>query len=127
MRRAALAALLLCAAPVAASSLAAPLSSVNPRLRPMTGRVQTATSMHLRGGSDPLAVTIKPTSPIAGQTPGTSGLRKKTKEFMSENYLANFVQSVFTALEEVKTPMKGGTLVISGDGRYFNKDAVQII
>jgi len=83
--------------------------------------------MHLRGGSDPLAVTIKPTSPIAGQTPGTSGLRKKTKEFMSENYLANFVQSVFTALEEVKTPMKGGTLVISGDGRYFNKDAVQII
>ena len=46
---------------------------------------------------------------------------------MTENYLANFVQSVFTSLEEVKTPMQGGTLVISGDGRYFNRDAVQII
>jgi phosphoglucomutase len=56
-----------------------------------------------------------------------AGLRKKTREFMTENYLANFVQSVFTSLEEEKTPMKGGTLVISGDGRYFNRDAVQII
>jgi len=83
--------------------------------------------MHLRGGSDPLAVTLKPTKPIDGQKPGTSGLRKKTKEFMSENYFANFVQSVFSSLEEVKTPMKGGTLVILGDGRYFNRDAVQII
>merc|ERR1719199_587626 len=83
--------------------------------------------MHLRGGSDPLAVTVKPTAPIDGQKPGTSGLRKKTKEFMTENYLANFVQSVFSSLEDVKTPINGGTLVISGDGRYFNRDAVQII
>ncbi|MGB1606103.1 MAG: hypothetical protein ACPIOQ_75955 [Promethearchaeia archaeon] len=37
------------------------------------------------------------------------------------------MQSVFSSLEDVKTPMNGGTLVISGDGRYFNRDAVQII
>lgn len=37
------------------------------------------------------------------------------------------MQSVFSSLEDVKTPINGGTLVISGDGRYFNRDAVQII
>jgi UDP-N-acetylglucosamine pyrophosphorylase len=46
--------------------------------------------------------TLKPTvvkaAPIKGQEPGTSGLRKKTKEFMSENYLNNFVQAVFDAV-----------------------------
>lgn len=46
---------------------------------------------------------------------------------MGENYLANFVQSAFDSLAEVKAPVKGGTLVISGDGRYFNKEAIQII
>jgi len=84
--------------------------------------------MRLRGGAgDPLAVTVKPTSPIEGQKPGTSGLRKKTKTFMGENYLANFVQSCFDSLADVKAPVEGGTLVVSGDGRYFNKEAIQII
>jgi hypothetical protein len=46
---------------------------------------------------------------------------------MGENYLANFVQSAFDSLTEVKAPVKGGTLVISGDGRYYNKEAIQII
>jgi phosphoglucomutase len=127
-RLAAMAALMLCAAPLAsAGSFAASGPSLMPRLRTVHGRVAAVSSMHLRGGSDPLAVTVKPTAPIDGQKPGTSGLRKKTKEFMTENYLANFVQSVFSSLEDVKTPMNGGTLVISGDGRYFNRDAVQII
>jgi phosphoglucomutase len=54
-------------------------------------------------------------------------LRKKTRDFMKPNFLANFVQSVFDSLEEVKAPVKGGTIVISGDGRYFNKEAIQII
>lgn len=67
------------------------------------------------------------TKPIAGQKPGTSGLRKKTKEFMSENYLANYVQSVFNTLSDMKVPMEGGTLVVSGDGRYWNPEAIQII
>ena len=64
------------------------------------------------------------TSPIDGQKPGTSGLRKKTKVFMGENYLQNFVQSVFNALEAEKVPVKGGTLVVSGDGRYWNTVAI---
>jgi len=124
VRQACLALLAIAAPLVAAGTLATP--PLAPR-GAAAGRPRSAMSMHLRGGSDPLAVTAKPTAPIDGQKPGTSGLRKKTKEFMTENYLANFVQSVFTSLEEVKTPMQGGTLVISGDGRYFNRDAVQII
>ena len=72
-------------------------------------------------------VTTVPTSPIAGQKPGTSGLRQKTKTFMSEHYLENFVQSTLDALVAEGVPVKGGTLVISGDGRYHNKTAIQII
>jgi len=79
------------------------------------------------GGEDLLEVTKKSTAPIEGQKPGTSGLRKKTKVFMEGNYLNNFVQSVFNALIETDVPLKGGTLVVSGDGRYWNKDAIQII
>lgn len=67
------------------------------------------------------------TKPIAGQKPGTSGLRKKTKEFMGENYLANYVQSVLNTLKDMKVPVEGGTLVVSGDGRYWNPEAIQII
>jgi len=78
-------------------------------------------------GGDPLAVCVRSTAPIAGQKPGTSGLRKKTREFMSENYLDNFVQSTFDALVELGVPVKGGTLVVSGDGRFWNKQAVQVV
>jgi len=74
-----------------------------------------------------LEVTKKETAPIPGQEPGTSGLRKKTKVFMEGNYLHNFVQSVFNACKEGGVPLEGGTLVVSGDGRYWNKDAIQII
>lgn len=79
------------------------------------------------GDSSLLAVSKKETAPIEGQKPGTSGLRKKTKVFMEGNYLPNYVQSVFNALLETGVPVKGGTLVVSGDGRYYNKDAIQII
>jgi len=77
--------------------------------------------------ADALAVTARATAPIAGQKPGTSGLRKKTREFMSENYLDNFVQSTFDALLELSVSVKGGTLVISGDGRFFNRQAIQVV
>ncbi|KAH8500608.1 hypothetical protein Peur_042442 [Populus x canadensis] len=65
------------------------------------------------------------TTPFGDQKPGTSGLRKKVKVFKQPNYLQNFVQSTFNAL----TPqnVRGATLVVSGDGRYFSKDAIQII
>merc|ERR1719157_286778 len=74
-----------------------------------------------------MTVTTKTTEPIAGQVPGTSGLRKKTKQFMEGNYLANYVQSVLNTLKETGTPVEGGTLVVSGDGRFWNPEAIQII
>jgi len=64
-----------------------------------------------------------PTRPIAGQKPGTSGLRKKTRVFMEPGYLENFVQSIWNGIGGVA----GKVLVLGGDGRYFNEHAVQII
>ena len=61
------------------------------------------------------------TTPFADQKPGTSGLRKRTPVFMQPHYVENFVQSIFDSLEG----FKGKTLVIGGDGRYFNDVAIQ--
>ncbi|KAF7132258.1 hypothetical protein RHSIM_Rhsim09G0093300 [Rhododendron simsii] len=65
------------------------------------------------------------TKPYDGQKPGTSGLRKKVKVFMQAHYLENFVQATFNALSAEK--VRGATLVVSGDGRYYSKEAVQAI
>lgn len=70
-------------------------------------------------------VAKKTTKPYEGQKPGTSGLRKKVTVFQQENYLHNFVQSTFNALAQDK--YKGKSIVVSGDGRFFSKDAIQII
>jgi len=78
-------------------------------------------------GSNGLEVSKLTTAPIDGQKPGTSGLRKKTKVFMEGYYLHNFVQSVFNALFDCDVPVVDGTLVVSGDGRFWNKDCIQII
>ena len=68
-------------------------------------------------------ITTAPTQPIPGQRPGTSGLRKKVRVFQQPGYLENFVQAIFDSLDGIE----GQTLVLGGDGRYFNDVAIQTI
>lgn len=63
------------------------------------------------------------TTPFDDQKPGTSGLRKKTSVFMQSNYLENFVQAILYELKKTN----GSSLVIGGDGRYYNRKAIQTI
>ncbi|MFD1795773.1 alpha-D-glucose phosphate-specific phosphoglucomutase [Paracoccus aurantiacus] len=70
-----------------------------------------------------MTISTISTTPIEGQKPGTSGLRKKTRVFMQPHYLENFVQSIIDAIGGVK----GKTLVLGGDGRFFNDRAAQVI
>ncbi|MEQ1691103.1 MAG: alpha-D-glucose phosphate-specific phosphoglucomutase [Gemmatimonas sp.] len=63
------------------------------------------------------------TSPFADQRPGTSGLRKRTTQFAQPHYLENFVQALF----DVAALPTGSALVVGGDGRYFNREAIHTI
>jgi phosphoglucomutase len=66
-----------------------------------------------------LKVSVVDTKPFSGQQPGTSGLRKVTKVFMQPNYTENFVQCTLDAMGNA---LKGSTLVVGGDGRFYGKE-----
>ncbi|PQM34405.1 phosphoglucomutase chloroplastic isoform X1 [Prunus yedoensis var. nudiflora] len=72
-----------------------------------------------------IKINLVPAKPIEGQKTGTSGLRKKVKVFQQDNYLANWIQALFNSLPP--EDYKNGLLVLGGDGRYFNREAAQII
>lgn len=74
----------------------------------------------------PLQVLTLPTSPYPDQRPGTSGLRKNVHIFQSKkNYLHNFIQCIFSSVD--LRDRQGSTMVVGGDGRYFNSTAIQVI
>ena len=73
--------------------------------------------------SKPIKIQPVKTQAFTDQKPGTSGLRKTVHTFKQTDYLQNFVQSIFNCLPE----LPGSTLILGGDGRYFNREAIQII
>ena len=64
-----------------------------------------------------------PTKPFADQKPGTNGLRKRVTVYRQPHYLENYVQSIFDCLEGIR----GQTLIVGGDGRFFNAEAIQTV
>lgn len=72
-----------------------------------------------------VSLRVVPTTPFEGQKPGTSGLRKKVKVFAEPNYTENFVQSILDSVGE--SVIRGSLLVVGGDGRYFLKEAIDLI
>ena len=68
-------------------------------------------------------ITAVKTEPYLDQNFGTSGLRRRVSVFMQKNYFANVVQSIFDSLDSIE----GKTLVVGGDGRYWNDKALQIL
>jgi phosphoglucomutase len=79
-------------------------------------------------GAAAMNIISVPVTPFAGQRPGTSGLRKKVAVFRERGYVEAFVQSLFDALPEtVGNGVAGQTLVLGGDGRFFNDEAIQTI
>ena len=74
-------------------------------------------------GNTASAVRTVATTPFNDQKPGTSGLRKRVQAFQQPHYLENFVQAIFDSI----SPPAGATLTLGGDGRFYNRTAIQTI
>lgn len=72
-------------------------------------------------------VAVVPTTVIEGMRPGTSGLRKKVEVWMGENYVENFIQSLIDTAVDANGGKMLDTIVVAGDGRYYNNEAIQTI
>ena len=70
-----------------------------------------------------MSIPAVPTQPFDDQKPGTAGLRKPVARFREPRYLENFVQSVFDCWPK----LQGGVLVVGGDGRYWNREAIAVL
>lgn len=76
--------------------------------------------------SNMVKITTVKTKPYADQKPGTSGLRKRVTVFQqNQHYAENFIQSTISVIEPAER--QGASLVVGGDGRFFMKDAIQLI
>ena len=71
----------------------------------------------------PMDISVVTTRPFSDQEPGTSGLRKRVRQFRQPHYLENYIQSIFDACPE----LKDGELLVGGDGRFHNREAIQVI
>lgn len=81
------------------------------------------TSIRVRDGIRIMEISVVSTHPFSDQKPGTSGLRKQVTHFRKNHYLENFVQSIFDTQES----LRGAELILGGDGRFFNREAIQTI
>ncbi len=79
--------------------------------------------MKTQANAEPTPLQTKLATPFRDQKPGTSGLRKSSKQFEQPHYLESFIEAIFRTLPG----MQGGTLVVGGDGRYGNLRAIEII
>ncbi|KAL9186207.1 hypothetical protein ACHAXT_005445 [Thalassiosira profunda] len=122
------AALAFAAAPPPAAAFARPLT---PALGLGQARRGLPSATALRGGSSVdtggATAVVVPTAPIEGMRPGTSGLRKKVEVWMGEGYKENFVQSLVDAAREANGGKGLEAVVVAGDGRYHNAEAIQSI
>ena len=101
--------------------------SNEPKTLPPGRYENTTIDLTAAPGLGALKVSTIKTAPIEGQKPGTSGLRKPTKVFVEGKYLHNFVQATFDALRSTGADLENQTLLIGGDGRYYNDVAINVI
>src|SRR5574340_1080876 len=95
----------------------------NRRGRLRRSGVKMAKNKSRQTGGMTMQLRTVSTTPFTDQKPGTSGLRKRVQAFRQPHYLENFVQSIF---DTIAAP-PGTTLVLGGDGRYYNREAIQVI